>query len=210
MEPPSSAESAAASDPPVLHVVVLAAGASTRFGSPKQLVRIHGRPLLHRAVAHACEIAGQGVLVVLGAHAAELAPLLRHSSAAVIVNREWSEGLASSIRNAIAHLPASCDGVLLLLADQAAVTVGDLRRLCGAWRRQPAWIAASRYESTIGVPAIFPRSLFSELASLRGDRGARDLLRRHSDRIIGVELANAAIDIDTPEDLLRLPPGSQT
>ncbi|MGH8150822.1 MAG: nucleotidyltransferase family protein [Steroidobacteraceae bacterium] len=202
MEPPSSADSA----PAALHAVVLAAGASTRFGSPKQLVRVQGRPLLHRAVAQAAEIAGQGVLVVLGAHAAELAPLLRHSSASVIVNREWSEGLGSSIRSAIAHVPASCDGVLLLLADQAAVTVGDLERLRGAWRRQPEWIAASRYESTVGVPAIFPRSLFSELAALRGDRGARDLLRRHCDRVIGVGLANAAIDIDTPEDLLRLPP----
>jgi molybdenum cofactor cytidylyltransferase len=204
MEPPSSTDFV----PAALHAVVLAAGASTRFGSPKQLVRVQGRPLLHRAVAQASEIAGQGVLVVLGAHAAELAPLLRHSSASVIVNRDWSEGLGSSIRSAIAHVPASCDGVLILLADQAAVTVGDLERLRSAWRRQPEWIAASRYESTVGVPAIFPRSLFSELAALRGDRGARDLLRRHSDRVIGVALANAAIDIDTPEDLLRLPPGT--
>jgi molybdenum cofactor cytidylyltransferase len=189
---------------PVLHAVVLAAGASTRFGSPKQLVRVNGRPLLHRAVAQAGEVAGQAVIVVLGAHAAELSPLLRHTSASVIVNRAWSEGLASSIRLAIAHVPPSCDGVLITLADQAAVTGSDLQRLYGLWRREPHRIAAARYEGTIGVPAIFPRSEFPALCALRGDRGARSLLHGRSDQIVAIDLANAAIDIDTPEDLLRL------
>ncbi len=198
-----------ASEPSALHALVLAAGASTRFGSPKQLVRVQGRPLLHRTVANAAEIAGQAVLVVLGAHAADLAPLLRHSTASVIVNREWSEGIASSIRIGIAHLPASCDGVLLLLADQAAVTVEDLKRLAGVWRRQPHCIVASRYDAIVGVPAIFPRADFPQLAALRGDRGARDLLRRAEGRVVALELANAGIDIDTPEDLLRLPPETE-
>jgi molybdenum cofactor cytidylyltransferase len=194
-----------AAETPALHAVVLAAGGSSRFGSPKQLVRVHGHALLHRAVANAVEVAGRSVTVVLGAHAAELAPLLKHSTASVIVNREWQEGIASSIRAAVARLPPSCDGVLLTLADQAAVTVDDLARLIAAWRGDPRRIAAARYDATTGVPAIFPRADFSDLAALRGDRGARDLLRRHSDRTIAVALANASIDIDTPEDLLRLP-----
>ena len=189
---------------PALHAVVLAAGGSTRFGSPKQLVRVQGHALLHRAVANAVEIAGRGVIVVLGAHAAELAPLLGHSSASVIVNREWTEGIGSSIRAAIARLPPSCDGVLLTLADQAAVTVDDLTRLISAWRSDPRRIVAARYNATLGVPAIFPRAHFSDLAGLRGDRGARDLIRRHADHTVGIALANASIDIDTPEDLLLL------
>ncbi|HTX24445.1 MAG TPA: nucleotidyltransferase family protein [Steroidobacteraceae bacterium] len=189
---------------PSLHAVVLAAGGSTRFGSPKQLIRVQGRPLLHRAVANAVQVAGQGVTVVLGSHAAELAPLLRHSSASVIINRAWSEGIASSIRAAVARLPASCEGVLLTLADQAAVTADDLARLAATWRAQPEYIVAARYEATVGVPALFPRAHFADLAALRGDRGARDLLRRHADRTVAIALANASIDIDTPEDLLRL------
>ncbi len=204
--PPAESPSPAPPAPtlPALHVIVLAAGASSRFGSPKQLVRIQGRPLLHRAVANALELAGHAVIVVLGAHAADLSPLLRHAPASIVVNRGWAEGIASSIRAGVQMLPASCDGVLLTLADQAAVTVDDLRRLAAAWRREPRQIVAARYDATLGVPAIFPRADFPSLASLRGDRGARDILRRSRDRVIGVEIANAALDIDTPEDLLRV------
>jgi molybdenum cofactor cytidylyltransferase len=187
-----------------LHAIVLAAGASSRFGSAKQLVRVAGRPLLHTAVSRAAEVAGTAVVVVLGAHAAELTPLLTHSQASVLINRDWREGMASSIRAGVARLPSSCTAVLLMLVDQAAVTAEDLKRLVSAWRRQPDYIAAARYGTTTGVPAIFPRSTFSDLQSLRGDVGARVLLQRNPDRVVRVPMPSAAIDIDTPEDLLKL------
>ncbi len=186
--------------------IVLAAGASTRFGSAKQLVRVAGRPLLHSALAHAGEVAGTAVTVVLGARAAELAPLLRHSSASVLINRDWQEGMASSIRLAVSRLPVGCSGVLLMVVDQAALTADDLKRLVSAWRRQPGYIAAARYGTTTGVPAIFPRSMFADLQGLRGDIGARMLLQRNPDRVIRVPMPSAALDIDTPEDLLALEP----
>jgi molybdenum cofactor cytidylyltransferase len=187
-----------------LHAIVLAAGASTRFGSPKQLVRVAGRPLLHSALARAADVAGSAVSVVLGAHAAELTPLLTHSQALIVINRDWREGIASSIRAGVSRLPPSCNAVLLMLADQAAVTAEDLKRLVSAWRRQPDYIVAARYGMTTGVPAVFPRSVFSDLAALRGDTGARALLQRNPDRVVRVPMASAAIDIDTPEDLLKI------
>jgi molybdenum cofactor cytidylyltransferase len=187
-----------------LHAIVLAAGASTRFGSPKQLVRLAGRPLLHTVVTRAAEVTGNALIVVLGSQAAELAPLLKHSAGTIVVNHEWREGLASSIRAGVAHLPAACTGAMLVLADQAAVTADDLKRLAGSWRRQPQYIAAAMYAGTIGVPAIFPRASFRELSELRGDSGARALLRRNSDRLVRVAMESAAIDLDTPEDLLAL------
>jgi molybdenum cofactor cytidylyltransferase len=187
-----------------LHAIVLAAGASTRFGSAKQLVRIAGRPMLHATVTRAVEVAGNAVIVVLGARADELAPLLSHSPASVVINREWREGLASSIRAGVARLPAACAGAMLLLADQPAVTAEDLRRLAGTWRRQPGYVAAAVYGTTVGVPAIFPRSAFSDLLQLRGDRGARALIQRNPDRLVRVPMESAAVDIDTPEDLLAI------
>ena len=152
------------------------------------------------------DVAGSAVIVVLGARAAELAPLLSHSPASIVINRDWREGIGSSIRAGVARLPASCSAVLLMLADQPAVTSEDLKRLAGTWRRQPEYIAAARYGVTTGVPAIFPRSMFSDLTALRGDVGARMLVQRNPDRVVRVPMSSAAIDIDTPEDLLNLGP----
>jgi molybdenum cofactor cytidylyltransferase len=192
-----------------LYAIVLAAGASTRFGSAKQLARIAGRPLLQTAVSRAVEVAGSAVMVVLGARAAELAPLLKHSTASVVINRDWREGIASSIRIGVARLPAACNGVLLVLADQAAVTAEDLKRLVGTWRRQPEYVVAALYAGGMGVPAVFPRSRFRDLSELRGDVGARALLQRNPDRVVRVPMESAALDIDTPEDLLALDPPPQ-
>jgi CTP:molybdopterin cytidylyltransferase MocA len=189
---------------PDLHVIVLAAGEAKRFGSPKQLVRINGRPLLHAVIGRGVAVGGHSVIVVLGAYAAELGPLLRHTPATVVVNRQWSEGMGGSIRAGIAALPGTAEAVLILLADQPSVSAEDLRRLVGAWRRQPSQIVAAQYGATTGAPAIFPRWCFAELGALRGDQGARVLLRRHVDRLIRVPMASAAIDIDTPEDLLQI------
>jgi molybdenum cofactor cytidylyltransferase len=184
-----------------LHVLVLAAGASTRLGTPKQLVRLNGRPLLHTMVSRAVALAGHAVTVVLGAHADRLTMLLRHTPASVIINRQWEEGVGASIRAGVAALPPACDAVLLMLTDQVAVTVDDLKRLASAWKGQDTVIAASVYAGAVGVPAIFPRWCFSELMALRGDRGAQPLLHRHVERLARVPMPNAAIDLDTPGQL---------
>lgn len=187
-----------------LHVLVLAAGASKRLGQPKQLVKLGGRPALHLVVTTAVALTGNAVTVVVGANAREMTHLLAHSPASVIVNRSWEEGMASSLRFGLASLPPGCDAVLVLLGDQVGVTADDLKRLAAAWKGEESLIAAAVYDQHVGVPAIFPRLCFSELAELRGDHGARAVLERNSYRLVRVPMSNAAIDLDTPEDLAVL------
>jgi CTP:molybdopterin cytidylyltransferase MocA len=186
-----------------LHVAVLAAGPSSRFGSPKQLVRLGGSPVVHAIAATAASVGGGSVTMILGAHAREVAPALRTSSASVALNRDWPEGLASSIRAAVRTAPPASDGLLLLLGDQVAVTTDDLRRLWTAWRRHPVLIAAALYEGLTGLPAIFPRWAFTDLLDLRGDRDAARVLRANADRVVRVPMSNAGVALDTPEDLLQ-------
>jgi molybdenum cofactor cytidylyltransferase len=191
-------------DSTALHAAILAAGPSTRFGSPKQLVRLGGAPVLHLAVAAASCVAGSSVTVVLGAHAREIAPALRQSAASIILNRDWEEGLASSVRTAVRTAPPRCEGLLLLLGDQVAVTAEDLRRLFAVWRRHPILIGAALHGGGPGLPAIFPRWAFGDLLELRGDRDPGPVFRRNMDRVVRLPMTNAGIALDTPEDLLMV------
>ncbi len=186
-----------------LHALILAAGASRRFGALKQLAHIDGEALLVRAVRRAAAAADR-TWVILGSHADELAPLLAGSPATVRINSLWREGMAHSIRTGIEPLPPSCDAVMLVLADQALVGTHDYARLAQAWREAPELIAAACCDTHIGAPAIFPRRMFAELLQLTGDVGAHALLQRHSREVLTVPMPNAAFDLDTPADLAAM------
>jgi molybdenum cofactor cytidylyltransferase len=187
---------------PALHVMILAAGGSTRFGSPKALTRLEGRALIQHIIARALAVGGQAVTVVLGAHARDIVPAIGTAPVGLVVNRDWDSGMASSIRAGVERLPGSCAAVLIMLMDQPLIGVEALRRLVATWSARTKEIVAAQYGGGCGVPAIFPRWAFAELRQLRGDAGARLLLQRHVDRTVGVPMPEAAVDIDTPEDLL--------
>ncbi len=160
--------------------------------------------MLPLVLSRSTAVAGPAVSVVLGAHSAEIAPALGRMPVSLVVNREWSEGLASSIRAGVLSLPGSCGAALLLLADQAAVTSADLQRLTDVWRRSPRAIVAAQYGGGYGLPAIFPRAEFPALLRLRGEQGAEMVLRSPTAELIGVPMPSAATDIDRPVDLKGL------
>ena len=183
--------------------VVLAAGASTRLGQPKQMLQLHGELLVKRAVRLAREVGADPVFVVLGSG---YEPIFEAVSAMsvpprVLLNRRWQEGMSTSI--ALGASAAERDGaedLLVLTCDQIAVTAAHLRLLMEASHREH--VVASLYAGRRGVPALFPDFSFHSLQELTGDYGARELLQKED--VLSVPLRDGELDVDTPEDLLRM------
>lgn len=115
--------------------------------------------------------------------------------------------MAGSLQVGLSVLPPRATAVLLLLSDQPAVGEASLHRLIRAWRRRPGKAAAAAYAGVVGVPAILPGTLWREARRLRGDEGARTLLRMEDMPATAVHMPEAAWDIDTPQDLQRMPNG---
>ena len=188
--------------------IIVAAGSSSRLGQPKQLVLLDGEPMLQRAIRFACQAGAAPVFVVLGAHRKIVGSRVDFGTAEIVVNNEWQEGLASSIRagvRAAEHASSEESGLLLMLCDQPRVSAGHLRRMIQAFDEQPAGTTvASSYAGIRGTPAIFPRSAIADLCALHGDKGARGLLARPSRIVVEVSLEGGEIDIDRPEDLKRI------
>jgi CTP:molybdopterin cytidylyltransferase MocA len=213
---------------PRLGAVILAAGASTRLGQPKQLLVFQGRPLVERAALAALEAGASPVVVVLGAHAEKIRPALvdAHPPLVIVENPAWVEGMGATIRvglaaletaaahaltelNAIAR-PPTLDAALFALCDQPHFSANAIRRLCAAFSPASARgggkisLAATRQpDGRGGAPAIFAREHFAELRSLRGTEGARHVIATHTAATALVDLPELALDIDTPADWER-------
>jgi len=169
--------------------VILAAGASTRLGRPKQLAMIDGETLVERAVRVANQAGLSPVIVVVADGA------LNFKDARAILNPDANEGMASSIRCGVTAA-TGCDGAVLLACDQPTLTADHLRQLCA----EPQSICGSGYAGKVGIPAYFPASDFPKLLQLQGDTGARDLLRNAR----SVPSENLSYDVDTEEDIAQL------
>jgi len=188
---------------PRIGAVVLAAGASTRLGYPKQLIVHEGEPLVLRIATAAVEAGANPVVVVLGANAEMIAAALSGLRfVTTVVNPGWSDGLASSLAVGLTAVieNSACDGVLVALADQPLVNAAALKRLMAAFGGERR-IVASAYDDTVGVPAIFAREHVDALLRLEGDAGAGAWLRSRPDEVTRVPLEAAAFDIDTPSDV---------
>ncbi|QNI32058.1 nucleotidyltransferase family protein [Alloacidobacterium dinghuense] len=187
--------------------IVLAAGASTRLGQPKQLLRLDGESLLRRTVRLAFEAGCSPVFAVLGFNAQRMQQELLVSGAKVVVNPNWRSGMGSSLRCGISALMAE-DPVppktMLLVCDQARLSGESLSELIRVNAQGRSLITASRYASRLGVPAIFDKQLYADLLKVEGDQGARSVIQRYLDQTTTVEFHDGIIDIDTPDDLIDL------
>ena len=192
--------------------ILLAAGGSTRLGSPKQLLRYAGRTLLHHAATAVSASSCHPVVAVLGARAGDLRVELQDQDATVVENTNWERGMGSSLRLGLETLlaiaqPGALEGVLLTLCDQPLVGAAQLQRLLDAFGRAsnaPDCLVAAAYNNTVGVPAVFGRQYFEELLSLPDEAGAKQVLLAHRTELVEVSLPEAATDIDTREQYEQL------
>lgn len=185
----------------MLAVIILAGGESKRMGSPKLLLNYKEQSLLVYAIRKAQQLSSM-VFVVVGRYADVYRPEAEKSGATAIENPEWPEGLASSLRSGIASLPVEVDVALVLLPDQPFVPLEHLQALIKVQQRTRAQLVFSSYDGVLGAPTLIHHSLFDRVQYLKGNIGAKALIQEEVS--VASVLLEASLDIDTPEDALKL------
>ncbi len=187
-----------------LAILIPAAGNSSRLGQAKQLVQYQGEPLLQNRL-NLCATLSHQLYCVLGANSKKISNKVSHPNCHFIYNDNWQKGQAYSIYFAISQLPKIITGVMILLADQWAVTSKDLQRLIDSWQNQPNKIHASSYQNTHGVPVIFPSHFFEEIKLLgKQSKNIKQLFIKHPQQLVTIPMDNAVLDLDLPEQLQQL------
>ena len=182
--------------------LVLAGGASRRFGGGKLLHRLNDRTLIEAALEAPLHAGLSEVVVVTGAYHAELAPLLERLAVRVVHNPDWPEGMSTSLRAGVALL-AEADAVVVCLADQPDLPADVIAALVQTYRQSGAKIVAPSVAGVRKNPVLFDRSLFADLLGVQGDEGGRSVIKRHQSAVVQVPFDQAAWfrDIDIPADL---------
>ncbi len=188
-------------------IVILAAGASTRMGTPKQLLRYQERSLLRHTIEVAIASVCRPIVVVLGANAQLIKSDISQLSIQIVENLQWTEGMSSSIQVGIQELKTSypeVKAVIVTLCDQPFISTEIINRLALAYHSTNQPIIACEYGETLGVPALFSDCLFSELMTLKNGEGAKKIIKKHSQEVFIISFPEGATDIDTPKEYAEL------
>lgn len=188
-------------------IIILAAGNSSRLGSPKQLLYYQGSSLLQRTVAAAKTTAYEPVVLVLGAHADQILEQHPDLKINIIINDSWEKGISSSIAAGLLkmlELEADTKNVVIAVADQPFIRPEIFRELVEESQRSRKNIVASKYAETIGTPALFNEIYFDELIALGGNTGAKPILQKYAADVATIPFELGHIDIDTQTDYNNL------
>lgn len=186
-------------------IVLLAAGVGERYGDIKQLALIDGEPMLRRVARTLLKI-GEPLVIVTGAHAAEVETALDGLAVAIERHAGWAEGMGSSLAAGFRRVAADfadASGALLCLADQPLLDADLLKRMLARHHEKPDAILTATYGGADGPPVLFPRDCFGTLAQWSGARGARALLARESGRVERFATSTTS-DVDTPAQLQQV------
>ena len=196
------------SQKPNIAIVILAAGESSRMGTPKQLLKWENTTLLGHTIETAKALCQTKTIVILGANAERIKPDIKHYQVEVLKNKEWRFGLGNSIAfgvNYILENGSNIDGVLIMLADQPLIDQTYLDTLISAFKAGKQQIIASKYKNQKqGVPVLFDATYFQELTQLNDDKGAKTILQKYSEKVSVINAEKLVSDIDTLEDYERL------
>jgi len=186
--------------------IVLAAGRAQRYGALKQTVTLDGTPLVCRAVDAALGAGLEPVVLVVGHESERVVACLgeRASRVLVVRNPHPPAGMSASLAMGLDALGSGTGAAMILLADMPQVDADLARRVLAAFRTTAASVAAPDVGGRTGHPVVLRADLFDEVRALRGDQGARGVIRAHPDRTIEVPLddPSSQLDVDRPEDLV--------
>ena len=178
---------------PPIGIILLAAGASRRMGTPKQLLKINNQTLIERAINVTQALEHQQTVVVLGANAEKIKPyILPQANLAVIINENWEHGMGTTLKAGLEFLLAqnqNINGVIVLVCDQPYLTTPKLQQLIERHQETKAAIVATAYKGIKGVPALFDRSIFPQLIALNQDEGARKIIKKYKGEIVAVDFS---------------------
>ena len=184
--------------------VILAAGMSSRLGRPKQLVELGGEPVLNHVLRAAAESRLAGTVLVLGAEAERIRSLIGDIGQLTVVNADFASGQSSSLRCGIAAVPEDAEAVVVLLGDQPLVRPDQIDAVIGAFvaERSRDICVQSLYGDVAAPPVLIGRGRFGQVAGLRGDEGARQVLQARPDALRRVQTGQRRpLDLDTEDDL---------
>ncbi len=184
-----------------LSAIVLAAGKGSRFGAVKQLAMVEGITLLNKIVFQYQLSDVNSLCVVIGAHHDEIKSSL-NKDVNTIYCEHWQMGMSESIKAGVAAVSEDNSHILIGLADQINIKAKHLNHLIRLANAHPDKIVATRYKSTLGAPAIFPRSYVTQLEKLSGDKGARSILHKYTNDLIIWDCEDLSVDIDYQQDLV--------
>jgi molybdenum cofactor cytidylyltransferase len=173
------------------------------MGRPKQLLPYKGKSLLENAVDTANDTFADPVVAVLGANAALLEKEIGEKKIHIVENKDWKEGMASSIRcgvNTLLHIAPASDAVILMVCDQPFVSASLLNELITAQKVSGKLIITSQYKNAVGPPVLFHKTIFPQLVGLEGDAGAKKIVERYAGDTAAVLFEKGSIDIDTEEE----------
>ena len=187
----------------MIAAVVLAAGVSSRMGEPKQILPLNGVPMLGRVLEILRRSNVGKVVVVLGANAVEVRKRVKFADELVVVNPNFPEGMSSSLRLGLKLVGTEADAVIIALGDQPFVLPTTIDKLVEAYEQFGARIVIPTYRGARGNPVLFDRSVFPQIARIRGDIGAKSVVKKNAADVREVEVTDMGVlvDIDTPSDL---------